>query len=133
MMLSNEREARAWLETLPEWDSAARERLETLTAMLREENTRQNLVSAASLEQLWLRHVADSAQLLTRVPRETSSPWLDLGTGAGFPGLVICALRPEAAVVMVESRGRRDEVLRRQVQGVAFNDAKPGIDSERRA
>ena len=78
MKLSSEREARVWLETLPEWAAAARERLEALTAMLREENTRQNLVSAASLEQVWLRHIADSAQLLTHVPRESSSPFAHL-------------------------------------------------------
>ena len=78
-----------------------------------EENTRQNLVSAASLAEVWRRHIADSAQLLAHVPRETCSPWLDLGTGAGFPGLVIAALRPECAVLMVESRARRIEWLER--------------------
>jgi 16S rRNA (guanine527-N7)-methyltransferase len=57
--------------------------------------------------------VADSAQLLAYVPREISSPWLDLGTGAGFPGLVIAALRPECEVMMVESRARRGEWLER--------------------
>jgi 16S rRNA (guanine527-N7)-methyltransferase len=57
--------------------------------------------------------VADSAQLLAHVPRGTSSPWLDLGTGAGFPGLVIAALRPECAVLMVESRARRIDWLER--------------------
>lgn len=123
MKLSSEREARVWLETLPEWAAAARERLEALTAMLREENTRQNLVSVASLEQVWLRHIADSAQLLTHVPRETSSPWLDLGTGAGFPGLVISALRPEVEVVMVESRGRRAEWLNRVAQTLGLSNA----------
>ena len=111
MILTGEAEARSWLETLPEWDAVARERLECLVGMLGEENQRQNLVSAASLTEVWLRHVADSAQLLTHVPRETGSPWLDLGTGAGFPGLVIAALRPEYAVVMIESRGRRAEWL----------------------
>ena len=110
MILTGEAEARAWLETLSEWDAVARE-LECLVGMLGAENERQNLVSAASLAQVWLRHVADSAQLLTHVPRETGSPWLDLGTGAGFPGLVIAALRPEYAVTMVESRGRRAEWL----------------------
>lgn len=113
MILSGESEAREWLTGLPEWDDTARERLELLVALLIEENQRQNLVSAASLESVWLRHIADSAQLLAHVPRETSSPWLDLGTGAGFPGLVIAALRPESAVVMVESRGRRVEWLER--------------------
>ncbi len=111
MILTGEAEARAWLVTLPEWDAAAGERLECLVAMLSEENQRQNLVSAASLTEVWLRHVADSAQLLTHVPRETGSPWLDLGTGAGFPGLVVAALRPDYKVVMVESRGRRAEWL----------------------
>ena len=111
MILSSETEARGWLERLPEWDETARERLETLVRMLGEENRRQNLVSAASLDSVWLRHIADSAQLLLHVPRETSSPWLDLGTGAGFPGLVIAALRPECRVVMVESRARRTDWL----------------------
>ena len=111
MIPANEAEARGWLEQLPEWDEAARDRLETLVALLRVENTQQNLVSAASLDSVWLRHIADSAQLLAYVPRETSSPWLDLGTGAGFPGLVIAALRPECRVVMVESRARRAEWL----------------------
>jgi 16S rRNA (guanine527-N7)-methyltransferase len=113
MILHDETEARRWLEALPEWDQAARERLEMLAALLAEENDRQNLVSAASLSHIWLRHLADSAQLLLHVPRETSAPWLDLGTGAGFPGLVIAALRPEVELVMVESRARRAEWLER--------------------
>lgn len=113
MILQNEDQARAWLRALPEWDAAAAERLELLAALLTEENQRQNLVSAASLDAVWLRHIADSAQLLAHVPRETCSPWLDLGTGAGFPGLVIAALRPECEVVMVESRARRVEWLER--------------------
>ena len=113
MILTSEAETRAWLESLPEWDAQASERLEALIAMLAEENQRQNLVAAASLDTVWLRHIADSAQLLGHVSRETSSPWLDLGTGAGFPGLVIAALRPECEVVMVESRARRIEWLER--------------------
>lgn len=112
-MITTEEEAREWLRALPECDAAAMERLELLVAMLAEENQRQNLVSAASLDQVWLRHIVDSAQLLPHVPRETSTPWMDLGTGAGFPGLVIAALRPECEVVMVESRARRIEWLDR--------------------
>jgi 16S rRNA (guanine527-N7)-methyltransferase len=109
-MIETEGAARAWLAELPEWDALAAERLDRLAALLAEENQRQNLVSAASMAEVWCRHIADSAQLLTHVPRGTS-PWLDLGTGAGFPGLVIAALRPEAEVVMVESRMRRAEWL----------------------
>jgi 16S rRNA (guanine527-N7)-methyltransferase len=106
-MIANEHEARDWLRSLPECDDAAFERLEQLVAALAEENGRQNLVSAGSLASVWQRHIADSAQLLCHVPRETGLPWLDLGTGAGFPGLVIAALRPEVRVVMVESRPLR--------------------------
>jgi 16S rRNA (guanine527-N7)-methyltransferase len=113
MILATEAEAQNWLRGLPEWNALAAERLEALIALLAEENDRQNLVSTASLGEVWRRHIADSAQLLNHVPRETCSPWLDLGTGAGFPGLVIAALRPECEVVMVESRGRRIEWLER--------------------
>lgn len=124
MILTNEAEARSWLEGLPEWNDAAAKRLELLVATLAEENQRQNLVSAASLDAVWLRHIADSAQLLTHVSRETGSPWLDLGTGAGFPGLVIAALRPECEVVMVESRARRVEWLERARVAMGLDQAR---------
>jgi 16S rRNA (guanine527-N7)-methyltransferase len=114
-----ETQARVWLAQLPEWDPTARDRLDLLVRLLTAENQRQNLVSASSLNAVWCRHIADSAQLLTHVPRETASPWLDLGTGAGFPGLVIGALRPECRVVMVESRGRRAEWL--EMARIALN------------
>lgn len=112
-MITTEDEARDWLRALPECDDAAMARLGLLVDMLAEENQHQNLVSAASLEHVWLRHIVDSAQLLPHVPRGTSLPWIDLGTGAGFPGLVIAALRPEMEVIMVESRNRRIEWLER--------------------
>ena len=112
-MIRDEDQAQAWLAAQPEWNALAAERIERLIALLIEENERQNLVAAASLPQVWQRHIADSAQLLRHGPRETVGPWLDLGTGAGFPGLVIAALRPDLEVVMVESRARRIEWLER--------------------
>jgi 16S rRNA (guanine527-N7)-methyltransferase len=81
-------------------------RLKRLVELLGEENRLQNLVSAASLGDVWRRHIADSAQLLRHVPRGTS-PWLDLGSGAGFPGVVVAVLRPECEILLVESRKRR--------------------------
>ena len=107
-MISDERQARKFVEKLG--DDTAIERMDRLAAMLAEENSRQNLVAAASLPGIWQRHFADSAQLLTYVPRGTS-PWLDLGAGAGFPGLVVAILRPDIRVVLVESRKRRVEWL----------------------
>lgn len=97
-------------------DKAAMERLEVFARLLIDENQRQNLISKPSEQTLWVRHFADSAQLLEHVSRETlakpiAEPWLDLGTGAGFPGLVIAALHPNLPVVLVESRARRVEFL----------------------
>ena len=96
-------------------DAAAMARLEQFVAMLAEENGRQNLVSSASLARVWERHIADSLQLLDHVPRETGGAWLDLGTGAGFPGLAIALARPDQQFVLVESRKRRVEFLERVV------------------
>ncbi len=110
-MIDDERSAQGWIEALPECDSVALSRLERLIALLSDENNRQNLVSASSLGAIWRRHIADSAQLLSYVPRGTSGKWLDLGTGAGFPGLVIAILRPELPIHLSESRARRAQWL----------------------
>lgn len=123
MILESEAAVRDWFRSLPEWTEAAEARLEALATMLASENQLQNLVAEASLASVWVRHYADSAQLLTHVPRETSSPWLDLGTGAGFPGLVIAILRPECEVVMVESRARRIEWLQRVCDRLELENA----------
>ena len=95
-------------------DEAGFQRLERFAALLRAENERQNLVSAASLESVWQRHFADSLQLLDHVSRGTeglpeaeTGRWLDLGTGAGFPGLALAIARSDVTIVLVESRKRR--------------------------
>ncbi len=111
MILELEDEAMAYVATFTDGEGIAR--LEKLATLLIEENEQQNLIAKASVPSIWLRHMADSAQLLDHVSRETSQPclWLDLGTGAGFPGLVVAALRPEWDVRLVESRRRRVEWL----------------------
>nr|WP_243415084.1 16S rRNA (guanine(527)-N(7))-methyltransferase RsmG [Altererythrobacter segetis] len=107
-MLQNEEQARTFCAEST--DAAGSARLERLATLVVEENMRQNLIAKASENSLWLRHLADSAQLLRGVSRETG-PWLDLGTGAGFPGLVIAAMQPEREVVLVESRKKRADWL----------------------
>lgn len=90
------------------------DRLDAFVAMLREENERQNLVSRSSLERVWERHVLDSVQLVKFAP-PTATTWLDLGTGAGFPGLVIACLFP-GSMTLVEARKLRVEFLVRAAE-----------------
>ena len=108
-MIANETEARNLIAGLGGAEAIAK--LDILAEELTAENSRQNLVSKGSLEAIWIRHFADSAQLISHVPRETHGVWLDLGSGAGFPGLVMAILRPSQPTVLVESRKRRIEWL----------------------
>jgi len=121
-MIANEDDARQFVAGLG--DSAAFERLERLAGLLRAENERQNLVARATLPEIWRRHIADSAQLLAHVLLEPLGPWLDLGTGAGFPGLVIAALRPDWDVRLVESRKKRAEWLERARIELGLGDCR---------
>lgn len=111
MIISSEDAAREYIAGISGVGSL--DRLELLGARLKEENSRQNLVASGSLENTWVRHFADSAQLLSFVPRETKGKWLDLGSGAGFPGLVLAILRPDMDFVLVESRKLRVDWLER--------------------
>lgn len=122
-MIESEEAARQWLRGLPECDDAAMARLELLVTLLAAESGQQNLVSATSLSEVWRRHIVDSAQLLQYVPRGTS-PWLDLGTGAGFPGLVVAALRPDIDIALVESRSRRIAWLERAMSALKLESVK---------
>ena len=113
MIIGSEDSARDYVRGL--CDTKAFTRLERFADALTKESFRQNLVSRGTLDFMWQRHIADSAQLLELAPEEallsSGAPWLDLGTGAGLPGLVIAMMRPEMQVVLVESRKRRAEWL----------------------
>src|SRR5215510_7634822 len=103
-------------------------RLETYAALLRQWQKAVNLVAKSTLDSVWQRHFADSAQLLALAPSALS--WIDLGAGAGFPGLVIAILLADVAgreppgagaehaaglrprVTLIESDGRKCAFLR---------------------
>lgn len=73
----------------------------------------KNLVGPATLAEVWTRHIADSAQLDALAPK--AETWVDLGSGAGFPGLVIAIMRredPDFHMELVESNGRKCAFLR---------------------
>ncbi len=113
-MIETEDEARHFIAE--RCSSQAYALLERLAEALLVEAESQNLISRSTTPSVWQRHIADSAQLLEHVPRETGLPWLDLGTGAGFPGLVLAIMRPDIQHVLVESRKRRVEWLGRVVE-----------------
>ena len=119
-MIRTETEARVYFANTLQIDDQAFERLELLRRELSAENARQNLVSAASLNDIWVRHFADSAQLLHYAPN-TKGRWLDLGSGAGFPGLVLGICRPSQKITLVESRRRRVEWLDRMTDALGLN------------
>jgi 16S rRNA (guanine527-N7)-methyltransferase len=102
-----EDEAQAWLTERLDVSRETMERLDAFRAMVVAENTLQNLVSASSIDHFWVRHIVDSAQLLAHAD---AGPWLDLGTGAGFPGMVIAILR-DFPITFVESRRKRIDFL----------------------
>jgi len=114
-----EEEARLWLSTNLDVSRETEERLGAFVAFLIEEAKLQNLISAATLDHIWARHIVDSAQLL-RFAEKTGS-WIDLGSGAGFPGLVI-ALLSDHRVTLVESRARRIDYLSRAVDFLGLKD-----------
>ncbi|MDC7784250.1 16S rRNA (guanine(527)-N(7))-methyltransferase RsmG [Rhodoplanes sp. TEM] len=89
-------------------------RLDRFVAMLLERQSVMNLMAPSTIPTLWTRHVADSLQLLPLIP-ERARTFVDLGSGGGFPGLVLaCALadRPGAAIHLVESTQKKAAFLR---------------------
>lgn len=114
-----EDQAREWIRA--HFNVSRETQLQRFGEILREESTRQNLISAASFEELWTRHFVDSAQLIPLAEGAGEGAWLDVGTGAGMPGLVV-ALLIDRPVVMIEPRIRRVEFLRSAVEGLGIGD-----------
>lgn len=107
-----EDEAREWI--IGRFGEAAFAKLETFEALLRAEAAVQNLVAPSTLDHIWVRHFVDSAQLLDHA--QTDSDWLDVGSGAGLPGIVLAVLI-DAPIELVEPRPLRTAFL----QAVATN------------
>ena len=92
-------------------------RLETFVDLLLQWQRTTNLISPATISNLWTRHVADSLQLLDLAP--AAKVWVDFGSGGGFPGIPVgCALagRPGAKVHLVESNGKKAAFLREAIR-----------------
>ncbi len=95
------------------------ERLKIYEALLRKWNPKINLVANSTMSQLWSRHFLDSIQLVDFAPNPVEH-WVDLGSGGGFPGLVVAIMAIETAcpiqVTLVESDTRKCAFLRSVVR-----------------
>ena len=108
-------------------DGVSREtldRLEQLEVLLAKWNPAINLVAKSTLERIWDRHILDSAQLFELAP-PASRHWVDMGSGGGFPGLVIACLaaelRPNLSITMIEVDQRKATFLRQASRDLGLN------------
>ena len=111
-------------------------RLKAYINLLSDWNNHHNLVSAASLKDVWRRHIWDSAQLMPQIPDEARN-LADLGSGAGFPGLVLAALlRDRVSVTLFEATAKKCTFLEAaaarmqisvQIRNQRMEDAPPQV------
>lgn len=107
-----EEEARAWVR---DGFGVSRETLlDRYGMLLRAEAPNQNLIAASTFDTLWARHFVDSAQLVPLASDAPRGTWLDVGSGAGLPGIVAGILL-DRPVTLVEPRARRVEFLQRVI------------------
>jgi len=85
-------------------------KLSTYEKLLIEWNQKFNLVSASTLPHIWTRHFSDSAQLARYIPVRAKT-LADMGSGAGFPGLVLAIMRDDVEVTLIEATGKKAEFL----------------------
>jgi len=110
-MIRTEDEAQKWMAEILGVPRGTLERLDAFAAFLAQENERQNLIAGSTVAAIWVRHIADSAQLVL-LASDRGGAWLDIGSGAGFPGLIVAALHP-VPVTLVEPRKLRADFLHR--------------------
>ena len=95
------------------------DKLEAYLALLRSAATSQNLVSQVSLNEAWRRHIVDSAQILRHGRK---GRWVDIGSGAGLPGIVLAILSANP-ITLIEPRRLRADFLRLAVDELALENA----------
>ncbi|MFA4995158.1 MAG: 16S rRNA (guanine(527)-N(7))-methyltransferase RsmG [Bdellovibrionales bacterium] len=99
-------------------------RLTVYQEMLNSWNTRMNLVAESTLPHVWTRHFLDSAQLMPYIPEEATT-LADMGSGAGFPGLVLAVLAKEKnnpmEVHAIESTGKKADFLQAVAEALELN------------
>lgn len=114
-----EDEARAWIAARHGAQGVAA--MEQIAAVVMGAATQQNLVAPSTLATMWSRHIVDSAQLLELAGEsQPDALWVDIGSGAGFPGLVVAALS-DRIVYLVEPRRMRAVFLKDAVEALGLD------------
>lgn len=103
-----EDDARSWVDS--QFGVSRGTTLAAFAALVIGEAAQQNLISKATIAAIWRRHIVDSAQLVPLAEGAPSGTWIDIGSGAGFPGMVV-ALLCDRQVMLVEPRRRRANFL----------------------
>jgi 16S rRNA (guanine527-N7)-methyltransferase len=104
-----EEEARTWVRD--RFDVSRETQISDFEALLRAEAQVQNLIAASTLDTVWTRHLTDSAQLVPLAAEAGKGAWIDIGSGAGLPGIVV-AILVDRPVILVEPRRMRVDFLR---------------------
>lgn len=118
-----EDEARAWLKAQFDVPRETWDRLKRYVAILLSAMDEQNLIAESTRPHIWARHIVDSAQLLLLVRDAGEGEWVDLGSGAGLPGIVVACLS-ERPVVMIETRRKRIDFLNDVIAQLGLRHAR---------
>lgn len=118
-----EDEAKLWLKQHFSVSRETWEKLDSYVEMLLSEMDQQNLIAESTRDHVWARHIADSAQLLTLANNASEGLWVDLGSGAGLPAIVI-AILSNRPVLMIESRRKRIDFLNEVIDRIGIRNAQ---------
>ena len=98
--------------------------LRAFEELVRKWTVKINLISPTTIGQIWDRHIVDSVQVWAQAP-ENATSWVDIGSGGGFPGIVLAILakelRPEMAFTLIESDQRKCAFLRTAARELGLN------------
>ncbi|WP_010542704.1 16S rRNA (guanine(527)-N(7))-methyltransferase RsmG [Sphingomonas elodea] len=122
-----EEEARAWVRD--RFGVSRETAVERFGGILAAEAENQNLIARSTLDTIWSRHLTDSAQLVPLAAAAPDGIWLDVGSGAGLPGIVV-ALLTDRPIVLVEPRTKRVAFLRDAAQALGIADRVTVVGSK---
>ncbi|WP_375396726.1 16S rRNA (guanine(527)-N(7))-methyltransferase RsmG [uncultured Sphingomonas sp.] len=114
-----EQEAVNWVGA--RYDDDVVNRLQGFVSLVSGESARQNLVARSTIDRIWLRHIVDSLQLH---PLGTGNKWLDIGSGAGFPGMALAIAHPDITYLLIEPRRKRADFLIIVATSLALKNVK---------